>query len=149
MRTMEAIRRSAVGIAASATIAEAATVMDRAGVGALGIVDGDRLIGIVTDRDIVRRAIATGMPVDARIDAVMTMPALTIDADADLHEAFALFRTHAVRRLAVSRAGSFVGVIAVDDLMVDLASDLADLTRPVLGQVLFGHHDQNRAVLPT
>ena len=66
---------------------------------------------------------------------------MTIDAEADLHGAFTLFRTHAVRRLAVVREGRFVGMITVDDLLIDLAADLADLARPVTAEVLFGHHD--------
>ena len=71
----------------------------------------------------------------------MTMPVVTIDADADLHAAFALFRSHAVRRLAVVRGEQFVGMITVDDLLMDLAADLTDLARPVTAEVLFAHHD--------
>jgi len=39
------------------------------------------------------------------------------------------------------RDEQFVGMITVDDLLMDLAADLADLTRPITGEVLFGHHD--------
>jgi len=115
--------------------------MEQSGVGALAVVDDDRLVGIVTDRDLVRRALARGFPADGRVDAVMSAPVVTIDADADLHTAFALLRTHAVRRLAVVRAGQFVGMVTIDDLLIDLAADLADLARPVTAEVLFGHHD--------
>jgi len=69
----------------------------------VAVIDGEHLIGIVTDRDLVRRGLARDLPADARIDAVMTAPVVTVDADADLHDAFALFRTHAVRRLALVR----------------------------------------------
>jgi len=141
MRTIEAVRRSGVGIAPERSIQHAAEIMEQAGVGALAIVDGDRLVGIATDRDLVRRGLAKGMSSDARVDAVMTAPVVTIDADADLHDAFALFRTHAVRRLAVVRGAQFVGMITVDDLLVDLAADLSDLARPVTAEVLFAHHD--------
>ena len=99
------------------------------------------LVGIVTDRDLVRRGLARDLPADARVDAVMSSPVITIDADADLHDTFALFRTHAVRRLALVRAGQFVGMITVDDLLIDLAADLSDLARPVTAEVIFGHHD--------
>ena len=51
------------------------------------------------------------------------------------------FSTHAVRRLAVVRDEQFVGMITVDDLLIDLAADLADLTRPITGEVLFATHD--------
>jgi CBS domain-containing protein len=141
MRTIDAVRRSGVGIGPERTISEAAAIMENAGVGALAVIDGEQLVGIVTDRDLVRRGLACDIPTDARVDAVMTAPVVTIEADADLHDTFALFRTHAVRRLAVVRDGQFVGMITVDDLLMDLASDLTDLARPVAAEVLFAHHD--------
>jgi CBS domain-containing protein len=141
MRTIEGVRRSGVGIEPHRTIRDAAKVMEQSGVGALAIIDGDRLVGIVTDRDLVRRVLAPGLTSDARVDAVMTTPVLTVAADADLHEVFALFRTHAVRRLAVVRGDAFVGMVTVDDLLIDVAADLTDLVRPVTAEVLFAHHD--------
>ena len=71
----------------------------------------------------------------------MTSPVVTIDADADLHATFAVFRAHAVRRLAVVRGDTFLGTIAVDDLLVYLAADLSDLVRPVMAELLFAHRD--------
>ncbi len=141
MRTIDSIRRSGLGIAPGRTITDAARIMETAAVGSLAVVDGDELVGIVTDRDLVRRGMAMGLSPEARVDGVMSTPVVTIDAEADLHGAFTLFRTHAVRRLAVVRDGRFVGVITVDDLLIDLAADLVDLARPVTAEVLFGHHD--------
>jgi CBS domain-containing protein len=142
MRVTDGIRRSGVGVAPDRTITEAAAIMEQAGVGALAILDGDEeLVGIVTDRDLVRRAMAERLAPDARVDAVMSMPVVTIDAEADLHDAFALFRANAVRRLAVLRDERFVGMITIDDLLIDLAADLADLARPVTAEVLFAHRE--------
>jgi CBS domain-containing protein len=141
MRTIDAVRRSGVGIRPDQTIHEAAVLMEQAGVGCLVVVDGEAMVGLVTDRDLVRRGLARGLAGEARVDGVMTSPVLTIDADADLHDAYAMFRDHAVRRLAVVRDGSFMGTVTVDDLLVDLAADLADLARPVTAEVLFAHRD--------
>lgn len=141
MRTIDAIRRSGVAVRPDQTLRAAAEIMEQSGVGSLAIVDGDRLVGIVTDRDLVRRGLARGLPPDARVDGVMSSPALQVDADADLHEVFAVFRSNAVRRLAVTRAGRFAGMISLDDLLVNLAADLSDLVRPITAEVLFGHHD--------
>jgi CBS domain-containing protein len=141
MLTIDAVRRSGVGIRPDQTIREAAMLMEQAGVGSLAVVDGDELVGIVTDRDLVRRGLARDLAGDARVDGVMTSPVMTISADADLHAAFALFRSHAVRRLAVVQGTRFVGMVTIDDLLVDLAADLADLARPVTAEVLFSHHD--------
>lgn len=141
MRTMDGLRRSAVGLEPNRTVHDAAVLMEHVGVGALAVIDDDRLVGIVTDRDLVCRALARGLPSDARVDAVMTTPVVTVDADVDLHDAFALFRRHAVRRLAVMRGALFIGMVTVDDLLIDLAADLSDLARPVTAEVLFPHHD--------
>ena len=143
MRTIEAARRSGVGIGPDRTIRDAAQIMEQTGVGALAVIEGEHLVGIVTDRDLVRRGLARDLPADARIDAVMSAPVVTIDADADLHDTFVLFRTHAVRRLALVRAGQFVGMITVDDLLIDLAGDLSDIARPVTAEVVFGGHHNN------
>jgi CBS domain-containing protein len=143
MRTIDAVRRSGVGIRPDQTVHEAAVLMEQAGVGCLAVVDGEALVGIVTDRDLVCRALARGLAGEGRVDGVMTTPVLTIDADADLHDAYAMFRQHAVRRLAVVRGGAFLGTVTVDDLLVDLAADLADLARPVTAEVLFAHHDSH------
>ena len=141
MRTIDAVRRSGVGIRSEQTIREAAVLMEQAGVGSLAVIDGTELVGIVTDRDLVRRGMARDLSSEARVDGVMTSPVLTISADADLHDAFALFRAHAVRRLAVVRGGAFLGTITIDDLLIDVAADLADLARPIAAEVLFAHRD--------
>jgi CBS domain-containing protein len=141
MRTIEAVRRSGVGIGPERTIRDAAAIMEQSGIGSLAVVDDGQLVGIVTDRDLVRRGLARGLPSDARVDGLMTSPVITIDADDDLHKAFALFRTNAVRRLAVVRAGQFLGTVTIDDLLVYLAADLSDLARPVTAEILFAHRD--------
>ena len=141
MRTIDAVHRSGVGLGPERTIREAASVMEQAGVGSLAIIDDERLVGIVTDRDLVRRGLARGLPADARVDSVMSSPVISIDAGVDLHEAFGLFRRNAVRRLAVVRGNQFVGMISIDDLLVYLACDLTDLARPITAEVLFAQHD--------
>jgi CBS domain-containing protein len=115
--------------------------MEQSGVGSLAVIDGKDLQGIITDRDLVRRVLARDLRPDARVDGVMSSPVVTIAADADVHEAFALLRAHGVRRLAVVREGEFVGMVTTDDLLVDLAADLFDLSRPVSAEMLRAHRD--------
>jgi len=148
MRTIEAVRRSGVAVEADRTLRDAATVMEQAGVGALMVVEQGRPIGIVTDRDLVRRGLARGLATNARVDAVMSSPVVTIDADSDLHDAFAVFRTNPLRRLAVVREGRFVGMLTIDDLLIDLAADLSDLSRPLTAEMLFAHRDNPLPATP-
>ena len=141
MRVNDAVRRSAVGIGPERTIGDAAEIMEQAGVGALAVIDKGHIIGLVTDRDLVRRGLACRLSADARVDAVITTDVVTVQADTDLHDVFAIFRTHGFRRLPVTRGEKFVGMITIDDLVIDLAADLADLARPITGEVLFAHRD--------
>ncbi len=141
MQARAAIRRSGVAIGAERTVGEAARIMERAGVGALAVVEDGELLGIVTDRDLMTRVLAARRPADARVDSVMSMPVVTIDADDDVNQAFGLFRTHGNRRLPVLEGRRFIGMLSVDDLLINVIGDLVDLVRPVTAEAIFGHRD--------
>jgi len=146
MQAKQAIRKAMVTVPAGASIGDAADLMDRAVVGALVVVDGDRPVGIVTDRDLVVRAMVRRLPMNARIDSVMTAEVVTLPADADLHDALKVFSSHAIRRLPLTEGGRVVGMLTVDDLAIDLVNDLGTLFRPVVGQVIFGAPEAQEAV---
>lgn len=141
MKVIETVVRSGIAVAPDRPVHEVAAIMEAAGVGSLAIVDNGRLVGIVTDRDLVRRVVARRLPGDVRVDSVMTTPVVTIDGDADVTEVYELFSTHAVRRLAVTRDGAFAGMVTVDDLLIRLSAQLSAVARPVTAELLFGHHE--------
>jgi CBS domain-containing protein len=138
MKARDAMRKPPATIGRGATIAEAARLMDRRSVGALVVVDGERPVGIVTDRDLVVRGFARHLPGDACVDRVMTADPVTLPADADVRQAFSLFYRQPFRRLPLVEDGRMVGMLSVDDLVLDLVNDLDSLVRPVFGQVVFG-----------
>ncbi len=146
MLAIDLIHRPGVAVDSGATITEAAEKMEQAGVGCLAVLDSGSLVGVVTDRDLVRRAMAKRLPNDVRVDSVMTSPVVCIQAGADARTAFERFRTNAVRRLAVVRDDEFVGMITVDDLLVVLSGELSDIARPVTAEMLFSHHDSQLPV---
>ena len=141
MKAIDALYRSGVAIEPHRTVGEAAQVMETAGVGSLAVIDGDVLVGIVTDRDLVRRGLAKGVPSDARIDALMSTPVVTIDAEADLETAFATFRDHGLRRIPVMRSGRFVGMLVLDDLLLVVSNHLDSLVKPIIAEAMFAHRD--------
>jgi CBS domain-containing protein len=142
MHAIEAARKSPATVACDHTITEAAETMDRRAVGALVVVESDgRPVGIVTDRDLVVRAVARRSSPDARVDSVMSTDLVTLAPDADLRDALKVFEDRAIRRLPLVAGGQLVGMLTMDDLVVDLTGDLARLTRPIVGQVLFGHRE--------
>jgi signal-transduction protein with cAMP-binding, CBS, and nucleotidyltransferase domain len=139
MKVRELLVRVPVTVDVSTTIGAAARTMGREGVGALVVTDGGHPVGVVTDRDLVVRGVARDMPGDARIDALMTMGVIAIDADADTRELVDTFGHHAVRRVPVVDHDRVVGIVTLDDMLMSLTGDVADLTRGLTAQVLFPH----------
>jgi CBS domain-containing protein len=100
-------------------------------IGEVIVSDGDRLLGIVTDRDIVVRAIAEGLdPVREKVDTVFSGDVNTVSADAPIEEAIRVMSERAVRRLPVMEGERIVGVVALGDLAMerDTNSALADIS---------------------
>src|SRR5579859_7171377 len=104
----------------TAPIRSAAALMRDAQVGDVLVVDGGRLIGIVTDRDLVVRGLAEGADPDiVSIAEVATASPITLGPDDDPAEAVALMRRHGVRRVPVVDKGVPVGVVSLGDLAQD------------------------------
>lgn len=107
-----------------ASIEDAAKKMKSADTGALLVVDGDDLKGIVTDRDIVVNAIAEGNT-DAKVEDVASTDTTTIEPDADLSDAIEKMREAKVRRLPVVDDGEPVGIVSLGDLAIEADDDSA------------------------
>jgi CBS domain-containing protein len=97
---------------------EVAEMMENEDVGAVPVVDGDRLVGIVTDRDIVVRAIAKGKdPRGMPAAEVSSRELVTVNPDDDLSDALELMARYQVRRLAVTAEDErLVGVVSQADV---------------------------------
>ncbi len=100
------------------SVVEAAKVMRSEDAGVVPIVDGDRLVGVVTDRDIAIRVVAEGKDVTSTtVDEIASEHLVTIDPQQDLDEALRLMASHQVRRLpVVEEDGRLVGIVAQADV---------------------------------
>jgi CBS domain-containing protein len=100
------------------TVAYAAKMMRDEDVGIAPIVDGDRLVGVLTDRDIAVRVVAEGRdPEQVKVTEVASRDVVTLDPQQDLDEALRLMARHQVRRLpVVEEDGRLVGVVAQADV---------------------------------
>jgi CBS domain-containing protein len=96
----------------SATLGEVATLMKQHDCGSIPVVDGGRLVGIVTDRDLVIRGIAAGTDAKTqRVSKVMSADPVTIGPDEDISAAEKLMADRQIRRLPVVEKGKLVGII--------------------------------------
>ncbi|HEY3143698.1 MAG TPA: citrate/2-methylcitrate synthase [Acidimicrobiales bacterium] len=99
------------------TVAEAAHRMDEHKVGSVVVVDGDRPIGILTERDIVRLAAAGAGAAGTKVAEWMTADPDCVDPSVSVHEAFVSLSDHGYRHIPVVENQRIVGVVSMRDLM--------------------------------
>ncbi len=139
MKIEDITMRPPVTASPATTVSEAARLMAANAVGSLIITEGDHLVGIVTDRDLVLRVLARNLAADTRVDDVMSMNVIALDAGADVRDALRAFSVHAVRRLPIVDQGRVAGLLSLDDLVVVLTNQLGDATQGLAAQLLFPH----------
>ena len=105
-------------VESSTPIAEVARLMKTEDVGAIPITDGERLVGIVTDRDITVVVVAGGKdPQSTTAGEIASQDLVTVDPQQDLDEALRLMAQHQVRRIpVVEEDGKLVGMLAQKDV---------------------------------
>jgi CBS domain-containing protein len=103
--------------ATSTTVADAARVMAQEDVGPVPVVEGDRVVGIVTDRDIVVRVVAEGRDANSTtVGEIASSDLVTVQPDTNLDEALRLMAQNQVRRLPVVEGERLVGIVAQADV---------------------------------
>ncbi len=112
------------------TIVDAARIMRDSDIGDVVVMDDGQVSGIVTDRDIVVRAIAEGRDADTPVRDVCTTGVETVDPSASVDDAVRTMEQHDIRRLPVVKNGRPVGILSLGDLAVerDPESTLADIS---------------------
>jgi CBS domain-containing protein len=104
-------------IAASASVVEAARLMRDEHIGSLPVTEDDRLVGMITDRDITTRVVAEGAaPETTSVGDVYSRDLISVEPNNDLDEALQLMARHQVRRLPVVENGRLVGMVAQADI---------------------------------
>lgn len=106
--------------------ADAAAMMKQFDTGVIPVAEGGRLVGLVTDRDLVVRVLAERKdPLEVRLDEIATTVPVTVTPDTKLSEAREMMAEHRIRRLPVVKAGELVGILSLGDVAVADASERA------------------------
>jgi CBS domain-containing protein len=141
MQVHDIMTTSVRTVTADSTVQDVAKKMDDENVGALPVCDGEQLIGLVTDRDIVVRSTSAGQdPAKTSVRDVMTAPVTYAIEDQTIEEVAEVMKEQAIRRMPVlDREHHLVGMLSVDDLMlgpqrtaVDVVQAVTDVERPGL-----------------
>jgi CBS domain-containing protein len=135
MRVSEIMTRNVVAVPANATLVEAAELMSNHDIGFLPVTISNAVVGVVTDRDLIIRAIAKGMsPLSTPVRAVMSAEPVWCYEDNVLTDAADILgRNHLHRLIVVDENQRLSGLLSLDDLAAKMSSDrlLGDLLRHI------------------
>jgi CBS domain-containing protein len=109
--------KEVITIDANKSVFQAAELMSSKGLGCLVVVIKAFPVGIITERDIVRRIVAKRNSVDLKVTDVMTKMLITVDPDTSLKEAARIMSTNKIRRLPVLKNNKLVGIVVTTDFV--------------------------------
>ena len=112
--------KDVVSIGVDKSVFDAAELMSSNQLGCLVIVDGKEPVGIVTERDIVRRVCAKKLPEETKVSEIMSKSLITIDPEASLKDAARVMSSNKIRRLPVLQQGTLVGIVVASDFVRNL-----------------------------
>jgi signal-transduction protein with cAMP-binding, CBS, and nucleotidyltransferase domain len=129
----DAMTTKPVTCARSLSLRDAAKLMKKHSVGSLLVMENDRLIGIMTEKDLVHKAIATGMSLDAPLSGIMSTEVVSIAPNVDIFDAIKLLNEHGFRHLPVMEKGKLVGyitlrtILKIEPQLIDLFTERFEL----------------------
>ncbi len=130
------MKKNVITIEKSSSIKNAAKKMDEANIGSILVTKNDEPIGIITERDFVRRYAVMGISLSNPVTDIMTMPLITIDSNDTIWEAAELMKIHNIHKLPVIKDKKIVGIITNSDL-VKISSQSSDSEmRRICDQIL-------------
>jgi len=120
MNVSEVMTAQVVTAKPTSTITEIARMMARIESGAVPVVEDDKVVGLITDRDIVIRVIAEGLGLDRPVSEVMSEDVQTCTEDDNVADAAAKMGSHQIRRLVVlNERGRLTGILSLGDIAQD------------------------------
>ena len=137
MKVKDIMTKNVVYVSPTTTITEAAQLMQKHNIGSLPVVDQNKVVGMITDRDIVVRNVAHGTdPHNTKVQDVMTSRVETANPDMDVDDVAAKMSSVQVRRMPVVENNQLVGMVALGDLATNPLSDteaseaLTEISKP-------------------
>ena len=120
----EIMTRDVLSLQVDVTLEQAARMMRERDIGDVVVAEDDRLVGLVTDRDIVVRAVAEGMdPTTATLGSVTSRDLIAVQPDDTAQSAALLMREQAVRRVLVVDEQGLCGILSIGDLATEIDPD--------------------------
>ncbi|UCC28506.1 MAG: CBS domain-containing protein [Candidatus Bathyarchaeota archaeon] len=134
LKVEDAMIRDVIAVDATSTVKEAVEIMNEHEIGCLVVIENHRLIGILTERDVLKRVLAaTKDPKKTKVGEIMTTRVFTVSPETDLEEAARLMFENDVKKLPVVSKGKLVGLVTLTDL-ARFQPEIIRLLRRLIGE---------------
>jgi len=121
----EIMSRDVAGIQRKASVAEAAEIMTSRKISCIMVIDGENVVGVLTEKDLLGRVVALQRdPADTKMEEVMSFPVTTVPYNFSIFSASKLMEDRNIRRLVVVRDGRFCGVVTQTDIFMAIRNKL-------------------------
>lgn len=125
MKVKEIMTKNPIKTAIGSTVSDAAKIMDGKNIGSLLIEENGKIMGIITERDILRKIVAKGRnPDETLVRHIMSSPLITIDIEKSIEEANELISKNKIRRLPVEENGEIIAIVTLRDISNNLRYSL-------------------------
>jgi CBS domain-containing protein len=130
------MKKNVISIDSSMTANDAAKMMDDASIGAIVVLEDGIAVGIITERDLVRRIIAKGKPQSTNVREIMSSPLIVINPDDSVWDLAQLMKTRRIHRVPAVKDNRLVGMVTTSDIvkLCSMGSDdeMSKITEQIL-----------------
>ncbi|MDA8226637.1 MAG: CBS domain-containing protein [Desulfitobacterium hafniense] len=120
MKVQDIMSNKVMWVAPDTSLVEVSKILAASDIGSVPVCQQDKVIGIITDRDIIVRCVAQGKnPQNTMVQEVMTKDVIIVSPEEDIHKAADLMAKKQIRRLPVVSSGRLVGFLAIGDMAVE------------------------------
>ena len=135
-KVMDAMTKEPIEVASGTTLQECSKIMANSHVGSLVVMENNELLGLITEQDIVRKAVAVGLDTEkTNVGEIMIRKLTVIEPEKDIYDAILLMNHENLRRLPVVINGRVIGLITLRDILTlqptlfDLILDMVDIKK--------------------
>jgi CBS domain-containing protein len=132
----EIMKKNVISIDSSMTVQDAAKMMDDASIGAIIVLEKGIAVGIITERDIVRRIVSKGKSLSTNVKEAMSSPLIVINPDDSVWELAQLMKARKIHRVPAVKDNRLVGIVTTSDVVrlcsVGSDSEMTKITEQIL-----------------
>ncbi len=132
----DVMNKQLVTVSTNTNIKDAAKLMDKQGVGCAIVLEENKPIGIITERDFVKRIAAVEKSLTSPVSDVMSSPLISIDADQTIWEAAQTMKTRNIHKLPIKEGEKIVGIVTTSDIVKTCSVGSDSEMRRICDQIL-------------